>query len=291
MAWAQNVQGILIDKRGRLWHAGDNRLRRSFGAQCSDDVLAQFLVRNLGFICYRASDDSCAIRLSLSRLQFKSYAALCSLIDERKPRRISVSWFDGRWHSEICREGRGALDKILRLSTNVRSSSDIKYLNMARSPQSLCEGNPLHQLLGVWREKSGHLDIDRHSAVLMDRLCGKFVLVHRDASTSKLVFSRIGAGLEMYHKGWARNLIGAPIDHQPDVRYAQSVANCWREAMLLNEPVLKDVDAIVNDPVIGRTYRANYTRLTLPIEATSGSTHLLSASVTDRTINLRTKVH
>ena len=291
MAWAQNVQGILIDKQGRLWHAADYRLRQSFGAHCSSDVLAQFLVRNMGFICYRAKGDSCAIRLSLSRLQFKSYVALCGLIDDQMPKRVSISWFDGAWHSEICRESKAALEKILRLSTNVRPFATAKYLNTARSTRSLCEYDPLHHLLDVWRDNSGRLDIDQHGAVLIERLGGKFVLVDRDASTSKLVFSRIGSGLEMYHKGWARNLIGAPIDHQPDVRYAQSVANCWREAMLKNEPVLKDVDAMVNDPVIGRTYRANYTRLTLPIETTGGQTRLLSASVTDRTIDLRAKVH
>ena len=254
-------------------------------------VLVQFLIRNLGFICYRAKGESCAIRLALNRLHFGAYAALCDLIDEQNPRRVSISWFDGAWQSEICPDSKHALEKILRLTTSIRPAASAKYLNTARAPRMLGDDNPLRRLLEIWRNNSGRLDVDHHSAVLLEQLAGKFVLIDRDVSTSKLVFSRIGPGLEMYHKGWARNLIGAPIDHQPDVRYAQSVANCWREAMLKNEPVLKDVDAIVDDPVVGRTYRANYTRLTLPLETAGGQARLLSASVTDRTIDLRVEVH
>ena len=91
----------------------------------------------------------------------------------------------------------------------------------------------------------------------------------------------------MYRSGWAANAEGMPVDEQPDFLYGRSVANGWRENLLMNEPHLSDVDAIISDPKDGTQFRGLYSRLTLPVPAPGGGTMLLSASLLDPKINLR----
>lgn len=282
---------VLIDRDGLVWDSDAASLRREFGAHCGTQVLVEFLVRNLGFLRFQLIRDTCTIKTAPARLTFKAYATVCRLLEDQPPRRISLSWYDQEWQHRIYGDVNSALSHLLGLTTEARRLDNANYLTRKRSLDSLSDDDPLKQVLDLWQETAGSLEIERYPTLFHDLLSGKFVVLDRHADTSRLLFARIGEGLEMYHKGWSKHVIGAPVEDQPDVRYAHSVANCWRNAMIANRPQLHDVDAIVHDPSVGHMYRANYSRLTVPIIDRHGQARLLSTSLTDRSIDLRVEIH
>ena len=284
-------RALLIDRDGTVWNAHSWELRRLHGAFCSDQTFGEFLVRNLGYIRFQQSDDVVAIRVSPTRFSFQAYAAVCELLAGQTFRRISLAWFDGQWHHAIFPEPQPALKQLQKLATSLQPARASLFLARQRTSQTLPVDSPLLSLLDVWRLSSRQLNIDDYPQVIDAKLGRKFVIAYREPDTSRLLFRRIGNGYQMYHSTWSEQLIGQRVEDQPDPKYARWVADCWREAMLIDEPTLADVDVIVDNPVSGGSRRIQYLRLTIPITESSGEQLLLSASVGDPSIDLRVEVH
>ena len=85
---------------------------------------------------------------------------------------------------------------------------------------------------------------------------------------------------------WARRARGVPLHEQPDYRYGSAAATAYKAALHSRQPVCEQVDAIVSK-TRGANLRLRYMRLILPFEESDGRTCLLSTSLLDPTIDLR----
>lgn len=281
---------VLIDRDGLVWDGDAMSLRREFSARCGNRTLVEFLIRNLGFVRFQSNGESCAIKVAPSRLTFKAYAAVSRLLEEKPPRRISLSWFDDDWHHRIYGDSEGFLKQLLRLTIENNAQTTHKYLSRNRPLDTLESGHPFKQLLSVWQQASNRFDLSDFPQLLNDCFGRKFVVVERAEETSSLIFSQIGDGLQMYHNGWTRQLVGQRVEDQPDLQYAKWVGNAWRNAILSGVPTLAEVDAVVANPSEGSSRRIPYARFTLPCPSPTNQQRLLSVSLVDHSIDLRVEV-
>jgi hypothetical protein len=95
-----------------------------------------------------------------------------------------------------------------------------------------------------------------------------------------------GDRLGSYDPTWARRARGVPLQEQPDYRYGSAAATAYKAALHGRHPVCEQVDAVVSK-TRGANLRLRYTRLILPFEESDGRTRLLSTSLLDPTIDLR----
>ena len=286
-----NLRTFLIDKEGKAWSAGDRKLHQLYQTPYDNGELADFLVRNAGFIRVLADGESCSIWFVPAAVNAVAFMVAGQQIDEHV-RRVRLSWYDGAWNDELCVGRERALKRMLALMSQKRRDQTDRFLSVSTSISSAGLSEQHVGLLDLWRDSAGQVELLRHGETIHNVMNGKFVIVHREADSSRMVFSSIGKGVDVYvDNRWKKQSFGQRIEHQPDMQYGTWVANCYREAILANEPTLTKVDAIVSDPAQGRKRRMQYARLTLPLVTPDGETQLLSASVIDRSINLQLEVN
>lgn len=281
---------ILIDQHGSVWDQGSSELRLRYGAHCSNTVFEKFLVRNLGFISLRQTNNSCVIRVASTGLSFAPFATLSQLLYEMSPQRIAVSIFKKEWRHSLVSDPTQALNLLIETACSKPDRKFERFNARERLIDTIHDLKPLAALLGAWQENPDNLQVDTHSRIFDENLGQRFVVIDKDRDSSRLIFSRIGKGFSMYDKGWAERLIGCPVDHQPDLDYAQWVAASWGSAFEKSQPTLNDIEAVVTNPVQKITTTVKYSRLTLPITNQFGIQQLLSASLVHPCSDLSVKI-
>ena len=81
-------------------------------------------------------------------------------------------------------------------------------------------------------------------------------------------------------------MVGMRVEDQPDTVYGHSWAEVYRQAKEMGQPILDEVDAFVEWPVVGRE-RRRFQRLVLPFRMKCGDTYLLGTTLEDLSIDLR----
>ena len=281
------LMDLLIDKNGKAWDAGSGTLRQLFNCSVSNAALPGFLVRNMGWASLRVTGDAIAIKVTPGRLSSATYLSMAKRVHARKPRRMSLSWFDGGWTHELVPDPTRALERLMSLMVARRDMRSSIYLVEPRDLSALESHSPLQDVLDAWRETSGALDIDQMPELFHERVGSCYSVIASDATSGQMTFARLGEGMKMYHTGWTQSFVGEPVENQPDLRYGRSVAASWRAAVLSDEPQLMDVDAIVRDPQEQRESRRQYSRLTLPLRSRSTTQLLLSTTIANHSIDLR----
>ena len=281
----------LITPTGELIDANANSLRRRFGAVVANESLVGFLIRNMGYTGFARDGDSVALRIKPSRFTLAAYARLARLVEDASPRRVSLAWHEGGWTYEVLPGVEPALMRISKLLAIARNDGrPQKYITEPRALDNLDRNHPFAELLEVWRETSGQLNVDGYPDLLQGPLLGRYAVMSVDRSTGGVHFQRLGGGYGMYYSGWAERFIGQRVDDQPDIEYGRAVANCNRAAIACRSPQLTDVDAIIFDPKSKRRIRGQYERLSLPIKASNGDVRLLCSTLMNASINMRLQI-
>ena len=276
---------FLIDDTGELWDANAWQLRSRYGVRLSNKAFAGFLIRNQGCIGLTPNEDNLVIKVAPVHVTKACFVAFSRWITDQAPRRIAIKWFDGTWNHELTIGAAAARKRIASLRHKLRAAISPDYLSQPRALSSLESSNPLTELLDAWRMHSGSLDPSDAPQLFEERLSARYVVVQSDRSDGSLRLSNIGSGYApMFPAKWRNKLIGADIERHHDLRYARSVANCWRAALLASEPTLTDIDAVQCEPMTRSRYRRPYSRITLPL---GDGSQLLCASFLDSTIDLR----
>ena len=279
------MNSLLFDEKGQAWSKDNPELYARYGGLTANSELASFLIRNVGFVECTRNGENCSIICAPARLKVSTFEAVRSWLKAQHPRRVSLQWFDGAWHYEIDSSPDQIISRVVKLAACLGEKRDRHYFAAPRRLDQLGDLKPLASLFDAWREGTG-LKPQFQTNLFRDTLHERYVCVSADNSSGELVFSEIGSGLVMYHKGWQATAVGQPVQHQPDLDYAQSVADGWREAILLDEPMLSDVDARIYDPKDRTWRRRQYSRLTLPLETSPNQKGLLSVTVPNPNIDL-----
>ena len=275
---------VLIDPKGEIWDAHARLLRQRYAVAVSDEQFADFLVRNYGFIAITRHRDSCAVSFNPASIAISAYAVSARRIEEMRPRRVALNWFDGQWHHEIVSSSATARSRLLHLF-NRKHRPQHRYIAQPRDVATLDRLHPLRALLEVWTASSGPLKVEDCPNIISGGLGDRYVIVDGDGPDSAPMFDEIGPGLVIYDNGWQSRLKGLPVRAQPDLKYAQWISDVWQVALDRQEPTLFDSDVYVEDPRRDILKRLQYTRLTVPL----GPTKLISATFSDHSVDLRVK--
>lgn len=277
---------VLIDDKGNVCPIGPGLVRQFSSGPIFKTALPDDLIRNQGYVRLGVRDASCSIRAVPQRMQYATYA---SLVDQLKPlmlSRISLSTLaNAHWQHKVVASKEQALDLLHDQMYRGRKRDDRRYLTRPQNLNLLNSASPLAKLFCSWKATSGQLELD--AQFLSETLQSKYSILEFDGISGGLKFSEIGSGLVMYRPGWGESFIGAPADLQPDIQYGRAVADEWKSVLTADEPALTDVDALIHEPTEPVVKRWRYTRLALPLRTRGEASRLLTVTLPNVDVDLR----
>src|ERR1700732_889931 len=107
---------VMLDDRGELWNAESVELRRPLGDEHPNFNVAEYAVRNLGFIELYVRPHSLQVTCRPESLNPVSIIGLRYLLVDLQPRRIVLKLFRDGWQYEIVAGIDHAVDKIEALA-------------------------------------------------------------------------------------------------------------------------------------------------------------------------------
>ena len=284
------MQCVLFDDRGEAWDAGSTRLAEALQSSIMGEELANYTVRNLGFVAVSEDDRAARIRVRPTVVSPVAFSALLYWLHDSAKDRYVLSFLEDEWSHEVV----GARDELVRrLMQRVGGRAPDRegdFLHRQRPLHQLSESSPLRAMLNIWSDCNGKYDLERIHPLLEKALDGRFVLVEAPPGNSNLMIRDIGSGLRKPAGQWLARSIGLRVEDQPDYAYGRWVARSYRNVIDRGQPDLGDVDAVISWPQQSRqSFR--YKRLLLPFKREDNSAVLLGATLADPTINLRVKAN
>jgi hypothetical protein len=278
---------VLIDDQGKLWDSCSAKVQAALETRLSGQDLADFCVKNLGFVAVKQGDSSLQVWLRPTHVAPVALAAGLFWLAEQKSARIGVSCYgDHRWSHEIHPAREMAIQAIVALVNSVHAQRQDAVRSRRQEPVNLPSSSPLRPSLEHWLASLGRLDRGRLESVTSHAADSRYILLYAPSSSSRIIIKEVGQGMPAGAKHWLSRAIGMRFEDQPDTAYGRLCAAAYRQAKDRGQPILDDVDAFVEWPGFGRQ-RRRYRRLILPFQSTGGDVYLLGTSLEDPRIDLR----
>lgn len=278
----------LIDDRGRVFRPS-YRLQATFGTRLPPAVFGDFLARNLGWISFGINKVECEVRLRPAKVNEVALLAATEKVRDAAVGRYRLTWYGDAWSSEKFATASAAVSRIMLLvgcaQANARGED---FLRRPRRREHLLPDDPLKLLLDAW--SSGVRGAEQLTALADELVDGRYILAGADGSSSDLCILAGGRDFNIIGRRWLSRVPRLRISDWPDVAYGRWVEQSYRVAWQGVEPVLDDLDCIIQWPKLGRR-RHGYRRLILPCRSSSGSRLMLGAMLIDPHIDLRAQVH
>jgi hypothetical protein len=192
--------------------------------------------------------------------------------------------FSSSWNYLVLGRWSKAIERIGRLTEEVRARASLSVLSRARDAGELGRDDPMSLALAYWREKSGKAD--NVSMGLHEMLEQRYTTFTTPKNSHDFLITNVGSGLPGFAREWLSKARGMRVQDQPDHLYGRSCAQSYREVLSRREPKFEDVDAIAHWPGYG-PLRRRYHRLLLPFCDAMGNGWILSATRPDQAIQLR----
>ncbi len=284
------MKTFLFDDRGEMWDAASRQLASELCASISGTELANYAIRNLGYVSVSENNGSVRVRLRPAAVSPIAFSALCYYLMDRRPERIVLSRLDRDWTHEFVGTDVNVLRRLVHLVPVSHADRLGDFVSQIKKVDGIAATNPLATLFKLWKEEGEPLEYERIARLLEQGMAGRYVVVQTGETNSDVFLRAVGPGFLSYDDGWRARATGLRVEDQPDYYYGRWVAQAYRDTTSDGGPRLEDVDAIVSTPRVGRS-RIRYTRLIVPIKASSGTECLLGASLIDPDINLRIKAN
>ena len=276
----------IIDDDGSVWERPFQRIKQLLCCELNDSKFANYAIKNLGFVHIRTTRHGLIISLRPRVTHPVAFAAAVYLLSDFPNERVVISTLDDSCNYFV---GRGRDDAVKRLvdeMTRTEATTSFDFLRRPRRIEQVPRDSSLAELMACWARGTTTFDAERLSPVFQNILRGRFALLAPQSDGHTLIIQDWGYGFHSYDDRWLAIARGLRFEDQPDYRYGCAAAGAYRGVLRSGQPVLEDIDAVVNKPRHGRQ-RVQYTRLILPIRTPRGETRLLSASLMDPTIDLR----
>jgi len=278
---------VLIDDQGQLWDSCSAKFRAALETRLSGHELAEFCVKNLGFVAAEQGISGDQIWLRPSHVSPVALAALLYWLADEKASRVGVACFDdNRWDYAI----HAAKDRAIQAIVGVMNSAQAQRQDAVRirshEPESLPAASPLRPLLERWLASCGRLDREGLESVTRHAIDSRYILLHAPSSSTRILIKEVGQGMPATAKHWLLRAVGMRFEDQPDTAFALRCAEAYRRARVRGQPILDEIDAFVEWPGFERQrYRCQ--RLILPFRAKGSDVFLLGACLEDSRIDLR----
>jgi hypothetical protein len=192
---------------------------------------------------------------------------------------------ENAWQHEVVAAGREANDRVVRLVATAHRSEAQSFLRLQN--ESGLRG-PLLALYHAWQYRPQALLSADCRDLLNEALAGRYMVLKLPEWTRGLQICDVGRGYLSFDDPWLSKAIGRRFADQPDKQYAQWAAQAYYEVGSSEQPTIDDCDVLVGGSNRGAR-RVQYRRLILPLRSPKGDHFMLSASVLDRSIDLRIK--
>jgi hypothetical protein len=285
----QTMKTFLFDDQGDTWDATSRKLANALCASIAGTELANYAIRNLGYIAVSESNGSVRVRLRPAVVSQMAFSALLYWLHDRLIERVLLSFLGGEWTHELMRSREEAVKRLMTRVTFNADDRDGDFLRRTRPLHAMPSASPLRALLRFWSESGGKYDRERLSPVLDKALDRRFVLVEAAGNSSSLYFKDVGRGLTTLAEFWLSHATTLRVEDQPDYAYGKWVSSIYREVLASGEPSFEEIDAIINWPEDPYRKSYRYRRLVVPFSGERNSTMVLSATLMDLDVNLRRK--
>lgn len=286
---SQGFQMIsLIDDRGVLWPAQSRQLRAAFDSPYSGGEFVEYAVANLGFVAVDRHGSACHIRARPAMVGDATWQALCAWIGEARDERAALSWLGTAWQTELHRPPHSALTRLEALIGPARLPRHEAHIARRVTGAELHPRSVLGEIVRQWPDLSQPAARPALLSRLHEVLGTRYLVLRRDERHGRLVFHEFGDGIFRPYQTWRDCALGAPLAEMPDRAYGRWVEQCYALAWAAGEPLVEDVDAVVQWPHAGPT-RMRYKRVVLPLQEAAGPPKLLGGSFLDDRIDLRVR--
>jgi hypothetical protein len=282
------MKTFLFDDRGEVWDAMSHGLAHALSASIGGSELANYAIRNLGYVAVSEGNGSARIRLRPAAASPIALSALIYWLNDRPLDRILISFLERDWMHEMFGSCREAVARLLSLCTFDQNAGTGEFLRQTRELDELPAASPLRGLLDIWTDTFGLEDRERLWKITSQALNGRYALLEVPDRSSQIVFREVGPGFLSFNDRWRAQASGLRLEDQPDYSYGKWLTATYRDAARCGRPMLEDVDAIVRNPG-GDRRRVRYRRLLLFARRQPQALSVLSASVIDDSIDLRVK--
>lgn len=252
-------------------------------------MFADFLARNLGWISFRISKVECELRLHPGKVNDVALLAAADRVRDVAARRYRLTWYRDGWCSEALTTANAAVSRVMLLVGRARADTRAgDFLSRPRKREHLLPDDPLKLLLDAW--SSGLRGAEQLTTLADELVDGRHILAGPDGSSGELCILAEGRDFNIIGRRWLSRVPRLRIADWPDVAYGRWVEQSYRSAWQGVEPMLDDLDCIIQWPQLGRR-RHSYRRLILPCRSPSGSRLMLGAMRIDPHVDLRAQIH
>jgi hypothetical protein len=278
---------LIIDDGGEAWPAPFDGVRLATGCDANVNTFVDYSIRNLGFIRVQQKPHGFVVTLRPSATNPVTFASAIFLISDLPDQRLVLSCLEDSWTHVLCRDKAEARSRLLHAMDQAEDAREQPFLCERHCLDEVPPNSSISMLLAFWTECRGAFDDDQLSTALNRILRDRFALLSTRGDDETLLIENWGYGTASYWQSWLRRCRGLQFEDQPDHRYARAAAAAYREVLRSGQPLFDHVDAITSNAGQGKK-RITYSRLIVPVDRTNGPPWLLSTSLLDITIDIRT---
>jgi hypothetical protein len=285
------MRSNLIDQNGTVWLPDSRSLLTELGTSLRGEALTAFLIRNMGWLSLMQTDNRIRITCRPALLCDATIAELLEQLFQQRSPLIALNalmqadaWTHTifgdlntfvRYLSAVVDGERKPQRGRTRLLKQSKTAGESRLAKVARLAQTVGQGcQDVAEARPVFDE-------------LFDGRWSLFAIDDVDKSNTSILAH--GTGYTPFNPNWLAKPIGRSLKDYGDLRYAAWVSEQQCEASTARQIRYDDVDALVDFKTVGPT-RLRYSRALVPIRRHCGRRLVLSAAVTDSSINLRSRV-
>ena len=273
---------LLIDDLGNVWSCYATGLERSLGLKASDAQFGDYAVVTRGFVEIRPFARGSEVRLNPSKVSQKAMGTLLYWLRDCAPGSVVLSTFDAGWKHELIADQRQLRDDLMRCADSSPMPAG-PFLLRSREPSGTPVGRLIPNLRAALQDAR---NVDELRSASRCFLGARFTFFCMPPTGSRLVFAEMGEGYRNPDISWQRMARGLTLEDIGDYYFGRWLAEAHHRVLAANEPIVEDVDALVEWPGRGRV-RTRYERLILPFAGPDRSQWLLSTSTLRDDIDLR----
>ena len=243
------------------------------------------LVERDGYVLVEQRIGKCIVWLNSGLVTGVAEAALYYLMGDIGCVRFALSFVPQQQATKICGSLEAAIRAIADEVARHRRSHTSRFACRPVDIASVAACPPLDVLLSSFVDIVKTRGLDGVQQLLSQARHDRYLVVEHRARSDCFVLRAIGSGYSGFEPKWSKSAAGRLLEEQPDIYYASWLAQTYRQALALEQPVAQEVDAAIFRPDHGRR-RFAYRRLLLPFVGDGEQQCLLSASVADPTVDL-----
>ncbi len=279
------VLDLFFDEHGEQRDAASPSLRRSLDAAESGFDFRRFMIVNAGWVSVVRADKDLVLALRPAKVSPKAFAGALFFLADQRDLPATLEVHDGTRQTRYPFASIGALvSAACEIAAQAQDAGVDRFRRRAASREAARKAPLAVELVRIWRELDGVLDMERMWRLLNKGFGGRYIVI--SPSRSGFEVDAMGAGFSELARYWRSKNGRVRVVDQPDVRYGRWVSNAYEDALNWGAPLVEQVDCDIEWPQEG-TRRHCYWRVIAPFRSAAGSPALLSVSLPDSGISLR----